>query len=65
VPETQIELTEKPAFHIHHAKPHIDRPTDSGSGSLEINMMIAKHRQDIAWRDSLKKERAKNISTNR
>jgi tetratricopeptide (TPR) repeat protein len=34
-------------------------------GSLEINMMIAKHRQDIAWRDSLKKERAKNISTNR
>jgi len=34
------------------------------SGSLEIKMMIAKHRQDIVARDSLKRDKAKKVSTN-
>ena len=32
-------------------------------GSLEINMMIAKHRQDIQWRDSRTQKKAQPIST--
>lgn len=32
-------------------------------GSLEINMMIAKHRQDIAHRDSLKQSRAQKAAS--
>jgi tetratricopeptide (TPR) repeat protein len=31
-------------------------------GSMEIKMMIAKHRQDIAGRDSLKRGKAKKVS---
>jgi hypothetical protein len=34
-------------------------------GSLEINMMIAKHRQDIAHRDSLKQSSAQKAASPR
>lgn len=34
-------------------------------GSLEVKMMIAKHRQDIVSRDSLKQQRAKRLSSSR
>ena len=33
-------------------------------GSLEINMMIAKHRQDIVQRDTRNREKAKKVATN-
>lgn len=34
-------------------------------GSLEVKMMIAKHRQDIVSRDNLKQQRAKRLSSSR